>query len=85
MANQTGYSSTDLLHWTNNGVMLKANSGTNRMDVVDAHGKLLAVLVDGFKPAGNYKAVLPGTFGRGMYIIRLTADAKKLATLHVKL
>ena len=34
MADQTCYSSTDLVHWKNEGVMLKASAGTNRMDVV---------------------------------------------------
>ncbi|HEX3020262.1 MAG TPA: discoidin domain-containing protein [Chitinispirillaceae bacterium] len=34
MTNQTCYSSTDLLHWTNHGNMLTAYRGTNRMDVI---------------------------------------------------
>ena len=34
MTNQTCYSSTDLLHWTNHGNMLAASRGTNRMDVL---------------------------------------------------
>ncbi len=34
MTNQTCYSSTDLQHWKNEGVMLEASRGTNRMDVV---------------------------------------------------
>jgi hypothetical protein len=34
MTNQTCYSSKDLLHWKNEGNMLTASSGTNRMDVL---------------------------------------------------
>jgi hypothetical protein len=34
MTNQTCYSSTDLLHWTNHGNMLTASRGSNRMDVL---------------------------------------------------
>ncbi|MBN1577425.1 MAG: discoidin domain-containing protein [Chitinispirillaceae bacterium] len=34
MTNQTCYSSDDLLHWKNEGVMLAASRGTNRMDVI---------------------------------------------------
>jgi len=34
MTNQTCYSSTDLLHWKNEGTMLTATRGTNRMDVI---------------------------------------------------
>jgi hypothetical protein len=52
---------------------------------VDGRGKLVAVLVDEFKHAGDHEAVLPGNLGSGMYIIRLTAGAKKLAAIHTKL
>jgi len=34
MADQTCYSSSDLWHWKNEGVMIKASAGTNRMDVL---------------------------------------------------
>lgn len=33
-SDQTCYSSTDLLHWKNEGVMITASRGTNRIDVV---------------------------------------------------
>jgi len=34
MTDQTCYSSDDLLHWKNEGIMLTASRGTNRMDVI---------------------------------------------------
>jgi hypothetical protein len=54
-----------------------------QLDIVDCRGKLIAVLIDGFRHAGDHEAVLPGTLGRGMYIIRLTAGAQKLAAIQV--
>jgi hypothetical protein len=46
MTNQTCYSSADLWHWKNEGVMLKASAGTNRMDVLynDSTKKYVMVL-----------------------------------------
>lgn len=46
MTNQTCYSSEDLLHWKNEGVMLEATRGTNRMDVLynDSTKKYVMVL-----------------------------------------
>jgi len=61
------------------------SSNCVKIEVLDGRGKLKAVLVDGFKDAGYYKAVLPGTLGRGMFIIRFTAGAKKLVALQVRL
>jgi hypothetical protein len=60
-------------------------SNSVKLDVVDVRGKLLAVLVNGFKHAGDHEAVLPAALGSGMYIIRLTAGARKLAALQVGL
>jgi hypothetical protein len=56
-----------------------------KLDVVDCSGRQVAVLVNGFKQAGDHEAVVPGTLGHGMYIIRLTTGAKRLATVRVKL
>jgi hypothetical protein len=50
-----------------------------KIDVVDSRGKRVAVLVDGYKIAGNHESVLPGTLSRGMYVIRMTAGAEKRA------
>jgi hypothetical protein len=71
---------------TNNTIHYSVPSGNFvKLDVVDCRGKLAAVLVDGFRNAGDHEAVLPGTLGHGMYIIRLMAGAKKLATMEVRL
>jgi hypothetical protein len=71
---------------TNNTIHYSVPSGDFvKLDVVDCRGKLVAVLVDGFRNAGDHEALLPGTLGHGMYIIRLMAGAKKLATMEVRL
>jgi hypothetical protein len=75
-----------LLTCKNNTIHYSLPSNNSvKLDVVDPHGKLIGVLVDGFKRAGNYEAVLPGALQSGMYIIRLTTGAKRLATLQVRL
>jgi len=56
-----------------------------KLDIMDGRGKLVAVLVNGFKQAGDHEAVLPGTLGHGMYIIRLTTGSEKLAKIQVRL
>jgi hypothetical protein len=61
------------------------SSNSVKLDVVDIHGKLVAVLADGFKHAGDHKAFLPGAIGCGMYILRLTTGAERIATMHVRL
>jgi len=70
----------------NNTVHYSVPSGSAvKLDVVDVRGKLAAVLVDGFKQAGHHEAALPATLGHGIYIVRLTAGAKRLAVSHIKL
>jgi hypothetical protein len=56
-----------------------------KLDVVDCRGKRLAVLVDGFKRAGDHEAVLPASVGSGMYIVRFTAGAKRYAAMWVRM
>jgi hypothetical protein len=68
----------------NNTIHYSVPSGNSvKLEIVDVRGKLAAVLVDGFRHAGDHEAILPGTLARGMYIIRLTAGAKKLAAMQV--
>jgi hypothetical protein len=55
-----------------------------KLDLVDCRGRLVAVLVDGFKQAGDHEAVMPAALSGGMYIVRLTAGAKKLAAVKIK-
>jgi hypothetical protein len=75
-----------LLTCRNNTIYYSVPAGNFvKLDIVDARGKLAAVLVDGFKHAGDHEAVVPGTLGRGMYIIRLTSGAKRLAAIQVRL
>jgi hypothetical protein len=54
-----------------------------KLDMVDGRGKLVAVIYNGFKRAGEHKAVLPGALGRGMYMVRLTVGPRKLAVKRV--
>jgi hypothetical protein len=63
--------------------LLSANS--IKLEVVDVRGKLVAVLVDGFRQAGAYETALPNILVRGAYIIRLTSGANKIATLQIRL
>jgi len=78
--------SESFLTCKNNMVHFSMPSGDFvKLDVVDAHGRLVAVLVDGFRHVGDHEAVLPGTLSRGMYIIRLTTGAKRVATIQVRL
>ena len=75
-----------LLTCKSNTIHYSVPSGNSvRLDVLDIRGKLAAVLVDGFEHAGDHEAVLPAALGRGMYIIRLTLGAKKLAAIQVRL
>ena len=75
-------SSEALLTCKNNTVHYTVPSSRSvKLDVVDCRGKLRAVLVNGFNYAGNHEAVLPGTLGCGVYIIRLTMGSKTLATM----
>jgi hypothetical protein len=75
-----------LLVCKNNTIHYRVPSENSvKLDIVDGRGKRVAMLVDGFKHAGDHDAVLPCTIGHGMYLIRLTAGAKKLASLQVRL
>jgi hypothetical protein len=68
----------------NNTIHFSVPSGSRvKLDVVDVRGKVMVVLAEGYKNAGDYEAVLPGTLGSGMYIIRLTTGTKALATMQV--
>lgn len=79
-------SSEAFLTCRNNKVHYSIPSGNSvKLDVMDSRGKLVAVLADGFKLAGGHEAVLPGALGRGVYIIRLTVGAKKVAAMQVRL
>jgi len=83
---KSAISSEGFLTCKNNTIRYRVPTGNSvKLDVVDAHGKLVAVLVDGFKHAGDHEAVLPGTVGRGMHVIRLTIGTKKLAAVQVRL
>lgn len=83
---KSNITSEALLTCKNNTIYYSVPSGNFvKLEVVDARGKLMAVLVDGFKQAGDHKAALPGTLGRGMYIIRLTTGAKRLAAMQIRL
>ena len=78
-------SSEVLLTCNSNAIHYSVPSSNRvKIDVVDGRGKLVAMLVDGFKHAGDHKAALPNTLGRGIYIIRLTIGSKRLAALQVK-
>ena len=68
-----------------NAIRYSLPSGNSvKLDVVDCRGKLMAVLFDGFKPAGDHEAVLPGALGHGMFIIRLTIGTQRIAVMHVR-
>jgi hypothetical protein len=49
-----------------------------RVDVVDLGGNIVAVLAEGFKPAGVYTAAFPPAVGHGTYILRLDAGGTKV-------
>jgi hypothetical protein len=55
------------------------------LSIVDGRGKQVAVLVDGFKSAGDYDAALPAFLSHGMYVVRLTAGAQRLASMQMKM
>lgn len=56
-----------------------ASGAAVRVDVADMRGNIVAVLADGFKPAGHYTAAIPASVGRGSYILRLDAGGKTVA------
>jgi hypothetical protein len=56
-----------------------ASAAAVRVDIADIRGKVVAVLADGFMPAGAYSAALPASIGQGSYILRLDAGGKKIS------
>jgi hypothetical protein len=56
-----------------------ATGAALRVDIVDLRGNIVAVLAEGFKPAGIYTAALPASVGHGTYILRLDAGGTKVA------
>jgi hypothetical protein len=70
----------------NNTIRYHLPSGNPvKLDVVDVRGKVVAVLADGFKQAGDHSALLPAALGSGTYIIRMIAGAASHASLHIRL
>jgi hypothetical protein len=70
----------------NNKICYTVNSDNPvKIDIMDYRGKMAAVLVNGFKQAGYYETVMPGTLAPGMYVIRMTAGTKRLSTMQVRL
>ncbi len=49
-----------------------ASAHAVKIDVVDGRGKLVAVLVDDVRSAGNHQVALPASLGRGMFVLRMT-------------
>ncbi len=58
---------------------------TVKLEALDSRGKRVAVLAEGFLAAGQYEAAMPRNLGHGMYLIRLTAGERKLASLRIRL
>jgi hypothetical protein len=74
------------LTFKNNTIRYSVPSNNSvKLDIVDTRGKVMALLVDGFRSAGDYEAAMPVKLSSGMYIIRLTTGAKKLAAIQVRL
>jgi len=70
----------------NNAIQYSIASGNSvTIDVVDSRGRLKAVLVNGFKNAGDHEVQLPSTLGSGTYFVRLTLGKKRHATLEINL
>jgi hypothetical protein len=83
---KSSVSSEALLTCSHNTVHYSVPSGNFvKLDVVDCRGRVMAVLANGFKSAGDYEAVFPATLGRGVYLVRLAAGAKNVVTMQVKL
>ncbi len=67
------------LHYKNRAITYSIASGAAvKVDVVDMRGNIVAVLADGFKPAGVYTTAIPTSLGRGSYILRLNAGGTKV-------
>jgi hypothetical protein len=52
--------------------LVTPRAGRVRLDILDVHGRTVATLLDGFRPAGSYEAEWrPGSRPDGMYFARL--------------
>ena len=61
-------------------------SGTSvKIDIMDMRGKLAAVLVNGFRSAGEHEVALPPCLGRGLYIARMSYDNKSFGGIRIRL
>lgn len=56
-----------------------------RIEVLDGRGRLKAVLVDGFRAAGDHEEALPGSLASGKYLVRLTVGGQRRASLRIEL
>ncbi len=74
-----------LVCWKNRIKYSVASSNFVNLDVVDLHGKRVAVLSDDFKHAGIHEAVMPSNLGSGVYLIRLISGGRKSVTMQVRL
>jgi hypothetical protein len=54
-----------------------------KLDLVDGRGRAVAMLVDGFKRAGDHKAVLPAAVRNGAYVVRLTLGGGRMTTARI--
>ena len=62
---------------------LKAGNAV-RIDVLDGRGRLKAVLVDGFRAAGDHEEALPGSLASGKYLVRLTVGGQRRGSLKIE-
>lgn len=70
----------------NNRICINIVSGTSvKLHLVDFRGKLVDVLIDGFRSAGKYETVLPGNLAQGVYILRLIEGTGKKTSLQIRL
>jgi hypothetical protein len=78
--------SKSALACSNNRVLYSLTSGENvKIEIVDSRGRMVSVLVNGFKNAGKYEVVLPHSLGSGMFIVRMVSGGQKLSAMQVKL
>jgi hypothetical protein len=54
-----------------------------KIDLIDGRGRLGAVLVDGYKNAGDHEVILPAKLGRGMYIVRFVSGTTLIASQRI--
>jgi len=83
---KSSISSQTVLTYKNNRIHYTILSGNHvKLEIIDSRGKIVSVLVNGFKSAGDHEAALPGTLSSGMYLIRLSSGAKKIDAIQVRL